>query len=229
MKSYSIQKSTLKFLKDLEKNNNREWFNAHKSVYLSAQQNVYDFIEQLIIEMNKHDVLEGDSGKGSLFRIYKDVRFSKDKSPYNPRFAFSFQRATKLRRGGYYVHLKPGNCFMGCGFFTPNPEDLKRIRQDIDANFSAWKKLLRTKSIVENFGEIQGETVATAPKGFSKDNPAIELLRHKAFTFRHDFKDDEVLEDNFLKEVNSRFKAIRPYFNYMSELLTTNLNGESTV
>jgi len=167
--------------------------------------------------------------KKSLFRIYNDVRFSKDKSPYNPRFAFSLQRATKLRRGGYYVNVKPGNTFVACGFFGPNPEDLKRIRQDIDLNYDEWRKLLGANKLKETFGAMQGDAVATAPKGYAVKHPAIDLLRHKQFLFRRYFTDAEVTTDNFLKEVNNTFKAIRPWFNYMSEVLTTDINGESVI
>jgi uncharacterized protein (TIGR02453 family) len=227
MKENIIQKSTLKFLKDLGKNNKREWFNAHKDIYLAAHQNMCGFADQLIIEMNKHDEIENESGRKSLYRIYNDLRFSKDKSPYSARFAFSLKRATKLRRGGYYVHIKPGNSYLSCGFFNPNPEDLKRIRQDIDINHDQWKKLLKLKGIKENFGELQGDKVASAPRGFSIENSAIDLLRHKQFILRHHFSDEEVLSDSFLKEVNRIFKSVRPYFDHMSEVLTTDLNGES--
>jgi len=227
MKKHSIRRSTLTFLKDLAKNNDRNWFNDHKTLYLDAYQNMCAVADDLIAAMNKHDDIETTSGKQSLYRIYKDVRFSKDKSPYNPRFAFGLRRATKLRRGGYYVHIKPGNSFVGCGFFSPSPEDLKRIRADIDLNYDQWRKLLRTKGIKENFGEIQGEKVATAPKGYPKDHPAIDLLRQKQFIFRHHFSDAEVMSDNFISEVNRIFKSIRPYFDLMSEVLTTDVNGES--
>lgn len=226
MTNHIIQKSTLRFLKDLAKNNDRDWFNAHKQLYLDAHQNMCSFADQLIIEMNKHDSLTETTGRKSLHRIYKDVRFSKDKSPYSPRFALNLQRESKLRRGGYYLVIKPGNSYASCGFFMPNPEDLKRIRQDIDLNFDQWKKLLRSKAIKDNFGEMQGDAVLTAPKGFTITNPAIELLRHKQFIFRHHFTDEEVTSASFLKDVNKLFKSIRPYFNYMSEVLTTDLNGE---
>jgi uncharacterized protein (TIGR02453 family) len=222
-----LSKTTLNFLKELSENNNRDWFNAHKLKYTFAHQNVIDFIDALIVEMNKHDVIENTSGKKSLYRIYSDVRFSKDKSPYNPRFAFSLQRATKLRRGGYYMNIRPGNSYLACGFFAPNPEDLKRIRVDIEHNYKEWNKIMNKKSIIENFGAMRGEKVLTAPKGFSKENTAIDLLRHKQFIFRHDFKDKELTEDNFLQTVNSMYKSIKPFFDYMSEVLTTNANGEA--
>lgn len=222
----NIEKSTLKFLKELSLNNNRDWFNEHKNVYTAAHQNMCEFVDSLIIEMKKHDQLENESGKKSLYRIYSDVRFSKDKAPYTAKFAFSLKRATKIRRGGYYVHIKPGNCFMACGFFSPNPNDLKRIRQDIEVNYKDWNKMLKTKGIKENFGELIGTKVTSAPRGFSIEHSAIELLRHKQFIFRHDFTDKEVLSPEFAKEVNRIFKSVRPFFNYMSEVFTTDLNGE---
>ena len=227
MKSDLIQKSTYKFLKDLAKNNDRDWFNAHKPVYEKALHNMWAFADQLIVEMNKHDAIENESGRKSLYRIYNDVRFNKNKSPYNARFAMSMQRATRLRRGGYYLHIKPGNSYLACGFFSPSPEDLKRIRMDIEANYDQWEKLLNRNGIKENFGDMQGDTVATAPRGFPIDHPAIALLRHKQFVFRHRFTDAEVMSDHFIKEVNKVFKSIRPWFDHMSEALTMDMNGES--
>jgi uncharacterized protein (TIGR02453 family) len=225
----SIQPSTLRFLKDLAKNNNRAWFTDHKDQYLAAQSNMMAFIDQLILMMNKHDELETESGKKSLFRIYNDVRFSKDKLPYNPRFAFSLKRATKLKRGGYYMNIKPGNCFLARGFFAPNADDLKRIRQDIDYNYPEWNSILQSKSIKSTFGALQGDTVLTAPRGYTTDHEAIALLRHKQFIVRHHFTDDQVISPDFLKQVNTMYKNVRPYFDYMSSVLTTDANGELLV
>ena len=226
MSKSQISKSTLLFLKDLSENNKREWFTEQKSRYIAAHQNMCDFVDALILEMNKHDQIENTSGKKSLFRIYRDVRFSKEKTPYNPRFAFSLRRATKLRRGGYYMNLSPGNTYLACGFFGPDPDDLKRIRLDIQGNYKEWKKMLNNKTLKDNFGNMRGEKVLTSPKGFSKDHPAIALLRHKQFIFRHDFKDKEIISENFLHIANDLFKSIRPFFNYMSAVLTTDANGE---
>jgi len=225
----SIQPSTLGFLKNLANNNNRAWFAEHKNQYLAAQSNMITFIDDLILAMNKHDELETESGKKSLFRIYIDVRFSKDKLPYNPRFAFSLKRATKLKRGGYYMNIKPGNCFLACGFFAPNADDLKRIRQDIDYNYPEWNSILQLKSIKSTFGALQGDTVVTAPRGYNTDHEAIALLRHKQFIARHYFTDDEVISPDFLKQVNTMYKNVRPYFDYMSSVLTTDANGELLV
>ena len=222
-----IQKDTIKFLEKIEINNNREWFNSNKETYVRAQENMYSFIDSLIKKMNQHDEIETVSGKKSLFRIYNDVRFSKDKAPYNTRFAFSLKRATKFKRGGYYVNIKPGNNFLACGFFAPNSDDLKRIRQDIDLNFKDWNSLLNSKEIIKNFGGFIGKTVQTAPRGFDKNSEAIDLIRFKQFILRHNFTDEEVLSETFLSDINTIFKSIRPLFDYMSEVLTTNENGES--
>ncbi len=229
MKSAIIHLSTYKFLKGVSENNNREWFANHKDSFLKAQNNMTDWIDQLIFEMNKHDTMVNESGKKSLYRIYNDVRFSKDKAPYNPRFAFSLSRATKYRRGGYYLHLKPGNNYLACGFFSPNPEDLKLIRQDIEWNYIKWYKILNAKNIKSNFGTLKGEIVATSPRGFDINHAAIELIRHKQFILRHNFTDKEVLSPDFIKEANKIFKSVRPFFDYMSEILTTNANGELMV
>ena len=224
-----IEKSTYNFLKELSKNNNRDWFTKNKNRYTEAHENTIAFADALLVEMRKHDNTETSSGKESLFRIYNDIRFSKDKTPYKTYWAGHFKRATKKLRGGYYYQIGPGQTLAAGGFFMPNPEDLLRIRKDIDANFTEWKKMLKNKTLVKTFGNLQGEKVATAPKGFSRDNPAIELLRHKQFYFERNFSDKEMLDKNFLKELNQTFKNLRTYFDCMSELLTTDANGVSIV
>jgi len=223
---FAIEKQTLAFLKDLARNNNRDWFAENKSRYLKSQENVIQFLDHLILKMNQHDRLETQSGKESLYRIYNDVRFSKDKTPYNPRFAGSLRRQKPMLRGGYYFWIKPGESKVGCGFTYPNAEDLLRIRQDIDLNYKSWKRLLNTKAIQSTFGDMQGDQVKTSPRGFAKDHPAIDLLRYKQFWFERSFTDKEVLADDFLEQVNKTFKSMRPFFNHMSEVLTTDLNGE---
>ncbi len=224
-----IHKSSLEFLKKLAHNNNREWFNENKDSYILAKENLEQFVDGLIAKMSSHDQIETPSGKKSLYRIYNDVRFSKDKSPYNPRFAGYLKRTKPNLRGGYYYWIRPGNSRVGCGFTYPNSEDLKRIRLDIADNYKDWNRLLNSKTIKNTFGTMQGERVKTTPKGFSKDHPAIDLLRYKQFWFERSFTDKEVLDKNFVNEVNKTFKAIRPFFDYVSYVLTTDLNGESIV
>jgi uncharacterized protein (TIGR02453 family) len=227
MTTAAIENSTLKFLSKIAENNNRDWFQENKQLYLEAQVNIYSFIDTLIFEMNQHDQLENKSAKKSLHRIYSDMRFSKDKLPYNSKFDFSLQRSSKQRRGGYYMNIKPGNSYLACGFFSPKPEDLKKIRLDITVNHPKWHELLQSESIKSNFGNLQGNAVLTMPRGFQKDHVAIELIRHKQFYLRHDFTDQEVLSADFLKKVNSIYQSVRPFFDYMSEVLTADSNGEA--
>lgn len=229
MSSSTIQPSTLRFLKNLLKNNDRDWFNANKEQYHRAHENAVSFFDQLIIKMSAHDQLETPSGRKSLYRIYNDVRFSKDKTPYSGRFAGHIRRSKPMLRGGYYLWMKPGDSRVACGFGNPNPDDLRRIRLDILHNYDDWTKLLKLKSIQKNFGDMQGDYVKTTPRGFPADHPAIGLLRYKQYWFERSFSDKEVLAKDFLSKVNQTFKSIRPFFDYMSSVLTTDLNGEPIV
>jgi uncharacterized protein (TIGR02453 family) len=225
----SIQKESIDFLKKLKKNNNRDWFNKHKEEYLAHRENIIGFADTLLDELNKHDKIETDSGKKSLFRIYKDVRFSKDKTPYNSHWSGSFKRATKQLRGGYYFNINPVKSRLSGGFWGPNPDDLKRIRQDIDLNYKEWRKILNNKTFVNTFGSLRGEQVSSAPRGYSKDHPAIDLLRYKQFIITHEFTDKEVLSPDFAKKMSEVYKKMRPFLNHMSEVLTTNANGEPII
>ena len=229
MTTTSINKDSLEFLKDLSQNNNREWFNEHKERYTQARDNIARFADALISEMNRHDKIETTSGKKAMFRIYKDVRFSKDKTPYNKHWSCAFKRATKSLRGGYYLRIEPGDSRIVGGFFGPVPDDMKRIRQDIDANYEDWRKVLANPFIKKTFGNMRGEKVTSAPRGYAKDHPVIDLLRYKQFLFRHEFTDEEVLSPDFLFIVNNAFKNLRPFLDYMSEVLTTDANGWSVV
>src|SRR5215468_7774230 len=125
-----VKTSTIDFLKKLSKNNNRGWFNENKNLYVAAHENVLAFVDALLSEMRKHDTIETRDAKDSLFRIYRDVRFAKDKSPYKTYWAGHFKRATKKLRGGYYFQVEPGKTFVAGGFFSPNPADLLHIRKD---------------------------------------------------------------------------------------------------
>ena len=225
----TINKDSLNFLTALGQNNNREWFNNNKERYQAAHQNIVDFADALILGMNKHDQIETPTGRRSLFRIYKDVRFAKEKIPYNQHWSGSLKRATKKLRGGYYFRIEPGNSRIVGGFFGPNPDDMARIRQDIDLNYQDWNSLLSEPEIVSAFGNLAGEQLATAPRGYDKNHPAIYLLRYKQFLLRHHFSDKEVLSPDFLENVVGGFQKMRPFLNYMSEVITTDSNGEDLV
>lgn len=220
-----IPASALEFLKSLQQNNNRYWFNTHKEVFLEQQAYIESFADLLLNELNTHDLIETPSGKKSLHRIYRDTRFSNDKRPYKNNWSGGFKRATKQRRGGYYFHIEPGNSFIAGGFWEPNPEDLKRVRDDINFDPTPLRKILNSKSFIETFGQLQGDQLKTAPKGFDANNEAIDLLRYKQFLLRKKFTDEEVLSPSFLKMANQTFVNMRPFFDYMSEVLTTDING----
>ncbi|WP_422859861.1 DUF2461 domain-containing protein [Flagellimonas sp. S174] len=223
MNTQSISKETLDFLKDLEKNNNREWFEAHKPTFKMHESTVKQFYANVQENLNVHDEIE----KMKMFRIYRDVRFSKDKTPYKSHFAGSFSRLGAHLRGGYYLRIKPGETFAAVGFWDPNKEDLFRIRKEFEMDASDFRKAIGKESLKSVWGEIQGDGVKTAPKGFDKEHPNIDLIKRKQFIFVRNFSDKEVLSETFMEEVNKSFKAIRPFFDIMSDILTTNLNGES--
>ena len=221
----SITKETFDFLTNLSRNNNREWFDANKPRYQKVYDSFKAFHTELLVLMKEHDQIE----KGRVYRIYRDVRFSKDKTPYKPYLAGNFKRATHYLRGGYYFQIEPGNSFLAGGFFGPNSQDLLHIRKQLSQFPDPFFEVLENKEFENYFGSLKGEKVKTSPKGFDQEDEAIELIRHKQFYLEHSFTDEEVLDENFMLELNNGFQRLRPFFDLMSEILTTDLNGESII
>lgn len=221
MPTTHISNSTFKFLKDLKSNNNRDWFNENKPRFQEAQAEVKAFNETLHDRMSLHDEIESVK----LFRIYRDVRFSKNKTPYKSNFGTGVKRATKWLRGGYYFNIEPGNCFAGGGFWGPNSADIKRIREELAVDPKSLQKIITSAKFKKVFGSMEGDQVKSAPRGYAKDHPAIELLRYKQYLATHKFTQKEVTTPGFVDELNKVFKALRPFFNYMSDVLTTDSNG----
>lgn len=221
----TIQQSTLSFLKELEENNNRDWFTENKPKFVKENEQFISFADALLNEFKKYDNLETQNGKKSVFRIYRDVRFSKDKTPYKKHFSGSFKRATKLLRGGYYFHIEPNNSFIGGGFWGPNSADLLRIRKEIATDASELREIISSPTFTETFGELKGDKLKTAPRGFDKEHPDVDLLQFKQFIISKKISDTELLDPNFYKEVSRIFNAMRPFFDYMSAVLTTDENG----
>ncbi|MDP5092273.1 MAG: DUF2461 domain-containing protein [Polaribacter sp.] len=221
----NIDISTLQFLKDLDQNNNREWFTDQKNRFLKAQQNAKTVFAEIHGTLQKHDEIESSK----MMRIYRDVRFSNDKTPYKAHFANSFSRLGKELRGGYFIRIKPGESLLAGGFWEPNKEDLFRIRQEIAQDATEIKAILKDKNYQHYFGgKFESfEELKTAPRGFDKEHPELDLLRKKGFIAQRNFTDAEVLSDNFITEVDNSFRALRPFFDLFSDILTTNLNGES--
>lgn len=214
-----------RFFTQLEQNNNREWFEAHKPEFKALEAAVKQFGVALEEKLNKHDSID----RFKLFRIYRDVRFSKDKTPYKTHFGMAWHRSKPELRGGYYLHLKPGDVFLACGFWDPNPADLKRIRQEIDLDGDEYRELINESNFKSVWGELQGEAVKTAPKGYAKDHPHIDLLRHKQHIFIKRYTEKDVSSPNFIDQLDRALQAVRPFVDFMSAVLTTNADGESLI
>ncbi len=225
-----IAKETLSFLKDLAKNNNKPWFADQKARYIIAHENMISFADDLKKEMSKHDQIVDQTGKKILFRIYRDVRFSKDKTPYKNGFSGQLKRDTARLRGGYYFAIQPnGQTFIGGGFWKPDSKDLARIRHEIAHDTEAFRDVFKNDKLLERFGSLQGDQVKTAPKGYKKDDPAIDLLRYKSYFFAKNYSDKEVLSGGFLDSVVEDYISLRPWFDLMSDVLTTDINGVSLI
>lgn len=220
-----LSASCLDFMRELKSNNAREWFVQNKEAYQTELGFVEAFADALLNNISTHDVIETPTGKKSLHRIYRDTRFSKDKTPFKTNWSGGFRRATKYRRGGYYYHFEPGNSFVLGGFWGPNPQDLKRIRDDIAFDATPLRDILSSATFIDTFGKLRGEQLKTSPKGYDPAHEAIDLLRYKQFLIIRRFSDQEVLSDNFFREACQTFRKMRPFFDYMSEVLTADVNG----
>ena len=222
-----IEKSTFQFLKDLQINNDRDWFADNKETYLVAQKNAKEVFAAIHQNLQMHDEIE----KSKMMRIYRDVRFSHDKTPYKPHFANSYSRLGKELRGGYFLRIRPGESFLAGGFWEPDKDDLFRIRKEIAQDASEIRDILEHTDYKKYFGGVYESftELKTAPRGFDKEHPDVDLLRKKGFIASRSFTDKEVLSENFILEVEKSYKALRPFFNLFSDILTTNLNGESVL
>lgn len=226
MATPKFSKEILDFFKKLEKNNDRDWFNEHKKEFKANEAKAKEAYTYIYDALNKHDVVDGFK----LFRIYRDVRFSKNKLPYKTHFGGSFSRKKPELRGGYYVHIQPNNeSFIATGFWEPNKEDLLRIRREFEQDDEEIRTIIGDKKFKSVWGDFVGDELKTAPRDFDKDHPAIDLIKKKQYIFTKKYNDEDVINENFIEDVNASFKAIRPFFDYMSDVLTTNLNGESII
>lgn len=219
------RKEILDFLSLLDKNNNREWFTENKPAFQEIEGVARSFFNEVGNDLQKMDSIESVQ----VYRIYRDVRFSKDKSPYKKYLGAWYSRTKPFFRGSYYLHFEPGNSFVEGGFWQPNPEDLKRIRKEFELDHSEIREIMNVPDFKRYFGKIEGEELKTAPKDFDKNHKAIDLIRKKQFLLVRRFTDKEVADKDFKQEVLKTFDSMRPYFDYMSDVLTTNLNGESII
>ena len=220
----AIQKSIFSFLNKLKTNNNRDWMTEHKKEYQSNEKLLKQFYGSVEASLNITDEIS----KLKVFRINRDLRFSKDKTPYNIHRSASFSRAGAQRRGSYYLRIEPGSSAMAGGFFSPDPVDLLRIRREFEMDTTEIRTILNQKEFKKAFqGFNQENQLKTAPRDFNKEDPNIDLIKLKNYFVAHRFTDDQVLSKDFEDRLMHHFLLLRPYFDYMSEVLTTDLNGVS--
>ena len=215
-----ISKRTYHFLTELKNNNNRDWFQANKELYDEAKADFEEFLAKLVPAIAKFDKSVANlEPKKCIFRIYRDTRFSKDKTPYKTNLGAHLSSGGKMtdhNLAGYYIHLEPGNSFLGGGAYLPPASWLKAIRQEIDYNAKDLKKIIGSKSFKKYFGKIEGEKLKTAPKGYPKDHPEIDLLKFKSLVAVHNFSDKQALSDSFPEYSVQVFKALEPFNRFMN-------------
>lgn len=217
-----LKPEIFEFLKKLDKNNNREWFNEHKSEFLAAKDNIAALTGYLISEIAKFDpAISGTLPEDCVFRIYRDIRFSKDKSPYkNNLGAYMAPGGRKSMSPGYYIHFQPGQCFIAAGKHMPDPGELLKLRNAIAKNTSEFLKIVGAKGYKERFGELHGERLKAAPKGFPPDHPAIEYLKLKSFTAYREYNDDKVvITRDYSKLLAKDAKAMYPLVAFLRAAL----------
>ena len=192
-----IPNNTINFLKQLNLNNNRDWFNENKQEFQSIQIDVKKFANEVKDTLNLSDNIDNLK----IFRIHRDLRFSKDKTPYKINIGMAFHRKKPEYRGGYYIEISAKESFIAAGFWNPNKEDLLRIRKEIELDGQEFKRIINEKKIKELWGDIQGNEVKTSPKGFVKDHHHIDMIKKKQFIFIKKLEEKEILDSDFQKKI----------------------------
>lgn len=216
-----LQAATLKFLKDLKKNNNKPWFDSHRKDYEAAKKDFADHVQLMINGIARFDEPIGLLlPKNCTFRINRDVRFSKDKSPYKPNMGASMNHGgKKIMNAGYYFHLEPGGkSFAAGGIYMPMPPDLAKLRQEIDYNFKDWKSLVENAKFKKIFPDgVNGvEILQRPPKGYDESNPAIHYLKMKSFIVSHTIDDKLLTDKKLLSEVGKTFEAMKGMIKFLN-------------
>lgn len=216
-----LQRSTLKFLKDLRQNNNKPWFDENKPQYQQAKDDFETMVQQLIDGMAKVDpTIQGLQVKDCVFRIYKDVRFSKDKTPYKNNMGAYFSKGgKKSSNAGYYFQLEPGASFVAGGLWMPEAPALKKVRQEIDYNFTEFQGIVGQKEFIKTLGKVNGETLKSAPQGYTEDNPAIAYLKLKSLIVNHNITDDATTQPTLVRDILRSFALMQPFVNFLNRAL----------
>ena len=218
-----LQTSTIKFLKELKKNNNKAWFDANRKIYEAARADYISLVDSVIIATAKFDEPIGRlQAKDCIFRINRDVRFSKDKSPYKANMgAFITPGGKKVNTPGYYFHFEPGQSFAAGGSYMPDAADLAKIRQEIDYNLDEWNSILKNKTFKKYFTKgVEGiDVLSRPPKGYSEDNPAIVYLKMKSYIVSRPLNDTDLLDKHLVKEISKTFEAMKPMIDFLNHAM----------
>ena len=216
--STSISKQTFQFLSDLEKNNNREWFNDHKALYTEAHENTIEFIEHLIDELGHFDEeLKKIDAKKSLFRIYRDTRFSKNKEPYKNNFGASLGMGKGSQKAGFYIHIQPEKSFIGGGLYHPESPNLKKVRNEISLFHDEFLKIIENKDFKKIYGKLnEDDKLVKVPNGFEKDHPLGEYLKLKSFVALHPMADSDFQNPKSIDNIVNDLKVLHPLNNYIN-------------
>ena len=217
----SIKKETLDFLKQLAKNNNREWFNNNKDLYQKSLDNIQAFLNGLLTKIVVFDKsVAGIEPKDCLFRIYRDTRFSKDKTPYKSLFGAWISDNDKAGKAGYYLHIEPGKSFLAGGVYHPEAGRLKNVREEISFEADKFKKIINNKTFKENFGAISGDRLVTSPKGFAKDDPMMDYLKFKDMVVVHNINDKVLISKDYPAYCIKIFKSMVPFNDFLNKPLS---------
>jgi uncharacterized protein (TIGR02453 family) len=210
-------KNVMEFLQELDRNNHKEWMDANKNWYQEAKREFLGLVDEVIKGITAFDPgIAGITAKDCTFRINRDIRFSKDKRPYKNNFGAAIQEGGKKSPNPtYYLHLQPGESMIAGGCYMPAAAELAKIRQEIDYNPAELKEIVEKEEFKNTFGAVQGEALKTAPKGYPKDHPNIELLRLKSFVVMQKLPDSKVIQANFADKVISDFKILQPFNHYL--------------
>lgn len=214
-----LQLTTLKFLKDVKKNNNKEWFEKNRKVYEAARADYLAFVTTVLTQLQKIDPgLEGLEPKQCVFRINRDVRFSKDKSPYKTNMGASFSKGgKKIQAAGYYFHCEPGQCFIAGGLWMPMAPELKKVRQEIDYCFDEFNAIVKSKKFKNTFSGLDTSAILQRPpKGYEEDNPAMEYLKLKSFIVSTPVTDAALSSKDLVKKVVSSFEIMKPFIDFLN-------------
>ena len=217
-----LKPATIQFLKELKKNNHKPWFDAHRKNYEAAKADFAAFIQQVIdLHGRKDPGISGLLAKDCMFRINRDTRFSKDKSPYKTNFGASINKGGRKawNSAGYYFHFEPGGCFAGGGIYMPDPDTLRKIRQEIDYNLPAFKKIVTAKKFSSVYGALDTSSehmLSRVPKGYEPENPAAPFLRMKSYIAMVKISDKNLGTTQLVKQTAAAFEALQPLIEFIN-------------